>query len=297
MALKVPRVSTLAYRLYERRLLRELHHDRMPAHIGVVVDGNRRWAKLADSTTADGHLAGADKIVEFIDWCAELGVPTVTLYMLSTDNMNRSAEELEQLMEIIADTLDRLAESRPNGGSVRVNPVGQPELLPEALASRLRALATDDGASDHQQRAAESPSSGVVSTATGSIRRITGKAGRTQETPAIHVNVAVGYGGRQEIVDAVKALLRDAEDRSATLEETAEELTPGSISSWLYTRGQPDPDLIIRTSGEQRLSGFLMWQSVYSEFYFCEALWPDFRRVDFIRALRDYGQRQRRYGH
>ncbi|GAA4836451.1 polyprenyl diphosphate synthase [Garicola koreensis] len=298
MALKVPGLSTLAYRLYERQLQRDLRHDRMPAHIGVVVDGNRRWAKLADSSTADGHLAGADKIVEFIGWCAELGVPTVTLYMLSTDNMNRSAEELEQLMEIIADTLDRLAESRPNGGAVRVHPVGQPELLPQALASRLRALTTDDDAADDaaaQEPAAES-SSGVVSTATGSLRRIAGKVGRTQEAPAIHVNVAVGYGGRQEIVDAVKALLREAEERGATLDEVAEELTPGSISSWLYTRGQPDPDLIIRTSGEQRLSGFLMWQSVYSEFYFCEALWPDFRRVDFIRALRDYGQRQRRYG-
>ena len=296
MTLKVPGVNNLAYRLYERRLLRELRTDRMPAHIGVVVDGNRRWAKLSDSSAADGHLAGADKIVEFIGWCAELGVPTVTLYMLSTDNMNRSAEELEQLMEIIADTLDRLAESRPNGGAVRVNPVGQPELLPEALASRLRALSNDGDGPDPQAQASESTSAGVVSTATGSIRRITGKAGKSQEKPAIHVNVAVGYGGRQEIVDAVKDLLRDAQARGATLEDIAEELTPGSISSWLYTRGQPDPDLIIRTSGEQRLSGFLMWQSVYSEFYFCEALWPDFRRVDFIRALRDYGQRQRRYG-
>ena len=296
MTLKVPGVNNLAYRLYERRLLRELRTDRMPAHIGVVVDGNRRWAKLSDSSAADGHLAGADKIVEFIGWCAELGVPTVTLYMLSTDNMNRSAEELDQLMEIIADTLDRLAESRPNGGAVRVNPVGQPELLPEALALRLRALSNDGDGPDPQAQASESTSAGVVSTATGSIRRITGKAGKAQEKPAIHVNVAVGYGGRQEIVDAVKDLLRDAQARGATLEDIAEELTPGSISSWLYTRGQPDPDLIIRTSGEQRLSGFLMWQSVYSEFYFCEALWPDFRRVDFIRALRDYGQRQRRYG-
>src|SRR5699024_12225438 len=140
---------------------------------------------------------GADKIVEFIDWCADLGVPTFTLYMLSTDNMNRSAEELEKLMEIIADTLDRLSQSRPNGGSVRVHPVGQPELLPEALASRLRMLSTDAGHDDAPARgpAAES-SSGVVSTATGSIRRITGRAGRPQETPAIHVNVAVGYGGR-----------------------------------------------------------------------------------------------------
>ena len=287
-------LSDLAYTLYERRLSRALPKDRIPQHIGVVVDGNRRWAKLAGTPTADGHLAGANKIVEFIEWCAELGIPTVTLYMLSTDNMNRSAAELEQLTEIIADTLDRLAESRPGGRPVRVHPVGQPELLPESLAARLRGLSGSSAASTHDD-AGE-----TVSTATGSIRRIAAKAvGRSssaEEQPCVHVNVAVGYGGRQEIVDAVKDLLRDAESQGRTLSEVADELSPGSISRWLYTRGQPDPDLIIRTSGEQRLSGFLMWQSAYSEFYFCEALWPDFRRVDFIRALRDYAQRQRRFG-
>ena len=287
-------LSRLAYTVYERRLLRALPAARIPAHIGVVVDGNRRWAKLADTPTADGHLAGADKIVEFIGWCAELEIPTVTLYMLSTDNMNRSPEELEQLMEIIGDTLDRIAASRPNGRPVRVHPVGQPELLPEALASRLRTLSDDDVADPDGQNSVEP--SGVVSTSTGSIRRIVQKEGSSPKGPAVHVNVAIGYGGRQEIVDAVKALLRDAKNRGANIDEIAEEITPGSISSWLYTRGQPDPDLIIRTSGEQRLSGFLMWQSVYSEFYFAEALWPDFRRVDFLRALRDFANRQRRFG-
>lgn len=289
-----PGLTRLAYTVYERRLLRALRTERLPAHIGVVVDGNRRWAKLAETGTADGHLAGADKIVEFIGWCAELGIPTVTLYMLSTDNMNRSPDELDQLMEIIADTLDRIAASRPGGRPVRVHPVGQPELLPEALAARLRTLSTDDAGEAHEQ--ASDMASGTVSTATGSIRRIAEKVVRSREEPAVHVNVAIGYGGRQEIVDAVKELLRDAQAKGATLEEVAGQLTPGAISSWLYTRGQPDPDLIIRTSGEQRLSGFLMWQSVYSEFYFCEALWPDFRRVDFVRALRDYTQRQRRFG-
>lgn len=288
-------LSRLAYSVYERRLLRALPSERIPAHIGVVVDGNRRWAKLADTPTADGHLAGADKIVEFIGWCAELNIPTVTLYMLSTDNMNRSADELEPLIEIISDTLDRIAESKPHGGSVRVHPVGQPELLPEALASRLRALAGGKG-EDLENRGEEAPA-GVVSTATGSIRRIAQRETRSRSEPIVHVNVAIGYGGRQEIVDAFKALLRDAEARGASIDEVAQEISPGTISSWLYTRGQPDPDLIIRTSGEQRLSGFLMWQSAYSEFYFCEALWPDFRRVDFVRALRDYANRQRRFGH
>ncbi|GFZ92076.1 di-trans,poly-cis-decaprenylcistransferase [Nesterenkonia alkaliphila] len=267
-------LTHVAYAVYERRLRTELNSDRIPQHIGVMVDGNRRWAKLAGAPTAAGHRAGADKIVEFIGWCAELNIPTVTLYMLSTDNMNRSEDELEQLMEIIGDTLDRLAESRPGGRPVRVHPVGQPELLPEPLAAKLW----------------------DITTATGAIPRVSADGEPAGEDPCVHVNVAVGYGGRQEIVDAVKDLLRDAGKRGRTLAEVAEELSPGRISDWLYTRGQPDPDLIIRTSGEQRLSGFLMWQSAYSEFYFAEALWPDFRRVDFLRALRDFATRQRRFG-
>ncbi|GAA1807837.1 polyprenyl diphosphate synthase [Nesterenkonia flava] len=303
--MKLPSVGVrdLAYAVYERRLSRALPKDRIPEHIGVVVDGNRRWAKLAGTPTADGHLAGANKIVEFIGWCAEVGVPTVTLYMLSTDNMNRSASELEKLMEIIGDLLDKLSETRPGGHPIRVHPVGQPELLPEPLASRLRALGEKNDSREGTGRGdgavvagEEDPAAETVTTKTGSIRRIAARVRGTAEEPIVHVNVAVGYGGRQEIVDAVKALLRDAEREGRSLSEVADELTPGSISRWLYTRGQPDPDLIIRTSGEQRLSGFLMWQSAYSEFYFCEALWPDFRRVDFIRALRDYAQRQRRFG-
>ncbi|GAA3065471.1 isoprenyl transferase [Actinocorallia glomerata] len=298
-------LRNLAYSMYESRLSRALPRDRMPQHIGVVVDGNRRWAKLAGTPTADGHLAGANKIVEFIDWCADLGIPTVTLYMLSTDNMNRSADELDQLMEIIGDTLDRLAESRPGGRPVRVHPVGALEMLPEPLAARLRQLGERNAAaaepvSEASGGRGDDTDTGTgteaetVTTRTGSIRRIVRRS--REQAPVVHVNVAVGYGGRQEIVDAVKELLRDAETAGRGLAEVAEELTPGSISQWLYTRGQPDPDLIIRTSGEQRLSGFLMWQSAYSEFYFCEALWPDFRRVDFVRALRDYAQRQRRFG-
>ena len=297
-------LRNLLYSAYESRLSRALPEERMPQHIGVVVDGNRRWAKMAGTPTADGHLAGANKIVEFIGWCAELGIPTVTLYMLSTDNMNRSTEELDQLLEIIGDTLDRLAESRPGGRPVRVHPVGQPELLPEPLALRLRELGARQEAVVGRQGSRadtsgpEDTGGGTVTTKTGSIRRITAKmvARARQDVPVVHVNVAVGYGGRQEIVDAVKELLREAEEQGRTPGDLAEELTPGSISRFLYTRGQPDPDLIIRTSGEQRLSGFLMWQSAYSEFYFCEALWPDFRRVDFIRGLRDYAQRQRRFG-
>ncbi|MBG6182833.1 short-chain Z-isoprenyl diphosphate synthase [Arthrobacter sp. CAN_A214] len=245
------------YSYYERRLQRSLSPERIPHHIGVMVDGNRRWARLAGAPTSHGHQAGADKIHEFLGWCEELGVDVVTLYMLSTDNMGRPPEEVEQLLDIIANTLDRLGESN----RVRVQPVGALDLLPDNLAGKLTAL-----------------------------------AGQTEGIDGLHVNVALGYGGRREIVDAVKELMLDSAEAGKSLEELAGELTDQHISAFLYTRGQQDPDLVIRTSGEQRLSGFLMWQSAYSEFYFCEALWPDFRRVDFLRALRDYGRRQRRFG-
>ncbi len=251
------RFPGVVYAFYERKLRRSLSPDRIPEHIGVMVDGNRRWAKLAGAPTADGHQAGADKILEFLGWCQELGVRRVTLYMLSTDNLNRSPDELDPLLDIIGNTLDRLGEK----GDLRVNAVGALDILPANLAEKLNALGASTSGAD-----------------------------------GLHVNVAIGYGGRREIVDAVKELLHDAAAHGKSIEEITEELCDTQISEYLYTRGQPDPELVIRTSGEQRLSGFLMWQSAYSEFYFCEALWPDFRRVDFLRALRDYANRQRRFG-
>jgi len=250
-------LPNLAYRYYERRLAKSLPADKLPHHIGVMVDGNRRWAKLAGSPTMAGHQAGADKILEFLDWCEDLNIKMVTLYMLSTDNLNREASELRDLLEVIGGTLDRLGETN----RVKVQQVGAKDLLPEELAQKLATLEA------------------VTKNRTG-----------------VHVNVAIGYGGRREILDAFKALLGQAAQDGRTIEELAQNLSIDDIESALYTKGQPDPDLVIRTSGEQRLSGFLTWQSAYSEFYFCEALWPDFRRVDFLRALRDFADRQRRFG-
>ena len=251
------RFPGVVYAYYERKLRRSLNGATLPEHIGVMVDGNRRWAKLAGAPTSDGHQAGADKIVEFLGWCQEMGVRVVTLYMLSTDNLNRDADELEPLLDIIGNLLDRLGEE----GNLCIQPVGALDILPGRLAKQLTELGE-----------------------------------RTGGAEGLHVNVAIGYGGRREIVDAVKELLRDAESEGKDIARVTEEISAARISEYLYTRGQPDPELVIRTSGEQRLSGFLMWQSAYSEFYFCEALWPDFRRVDFLRALRDYASRQRRFG-
>ncbi len=251
------RMPRLLYGYYERRLVRALDRSRIPNHIGVMVDGNRRWAKQFNAPTRDGHQAGADKILEFLGWCQELGIKVVTLYMLSTDNMSRSSEELDELMGIIANTMDLLDAD----ADISVHAMGAPELLPDYLADRLSSLTA-----------------------------------RVPAKERIHVNMAIGYGGRREIVDAVKELLHDAEAAGRSMPEVADSLDVDDISKYLYTRGQPDPDLVIRTSGEQRLSGFLMWQSAYSEFYFCEALWPAFRRIDFLRALRDYAGRSRRFG-
>ncbi|ANS78698.1 Undecaprenyl diphosphate synthase [Serinicoccus hydrothermalis] len=253
----MPTPRDLVYRAYNSSLRRHLPTERLPRHIGVMLDGNRRWARRRGAQTADGHRAGADNIAPFLGWCEEARVEVVTLWLLSTDNLNRSAGELEPLLEIIEGVVQQLAAT----GRWRVRVVGALDLLPEATAARL-----------------------------------TEAAALTDEVDAMVVNVAIGYGGRREIADAVRSLLRGAAASGATLEEVASTVTVEDIAEHLYTRGLPDPDLVIRTSGEQRLGGFLLWQSAHSEFYFCEAFWPDFRKVDFLRALRAYAERERRFG-
>ncbi|MEJ7741473.1 MAG: isoprenyl transferase [Nocardioidaceae bacterium] len=253
----MPSVWSLAYDLYERRLLHRLSLDRIPGHIGVMCDGNRRWAKSFGEEPKGGYVAGADKIEDFLGWCDQLQVKLVTLWLLSTDNLARPAEEIEPLMRVIENLVDELA----GKGQWRINPVGALDLLPSATAVRLK-------------------------TAADSTRDIEGMT----------VNIAVAYGGRRELADAVRSLLHEHAAQGTTMEELAEFIDMEHIAEHLYTRGQPDPDLVIRTSGEQRMSGFLLWQSAHSEFYFCEAMWPDFRRTDFLRAIRDYGARNRRFG-
>jgi short-chain Z-isoprenyl diphosphate synthase len=251
------RVRGLAYRFYEHRIEKSLSPQAIPRHVGVMCDGNRRWARSAGlNDVSSGHQAGADKIFEVLQWCRETGVEVVTLWLLSTDNLARPAAELEPLLRIIEETVRELVAQ-----SWHVNPMGALDLLPADTARVLK----DAGES--------------TATQTGLL-----------------VNVAVGYGGRREIADAVRSLLQDHATRGTTIEELAEILDVEHISEHLYTAGQPDPDLVIRTSGEQRLGGFLLWQSAHSEFYFCDAYWPAFRRVDFLRALRSFAARQRRFG-
>jgi short-chain Z-isoprenyl diphosphate synthase len=250
----------VVYGVYERRLAATLASQGapVPRHVGVILDGNRRWARSVGASARDGHQRGADKIVDLLGWCDEAGVELVTLWLLSTDNLNRPEAELAQLLRIIEGVVQDLA--RPENRWT-LNIVGALDLLPDDTAARLKEAAEPT-------------------------------AGR----PGVEVNVAVGYGGRREIADAVRAMLQAHAAAGSTLEEVADYLDVEHIAEHLYTRGQPDPDLVIRTSGEQRLSGFLLWQSAHSEFYFCDAYWPDFRHVDFLRALRAYAARQRRFG-
>jgi short-chain Z-isoprenyl diphosphate synthase len=253
-------VKRLAYPTYEARLvryLRRLPADRLPMHVGVMLDGNRRWARAVGADAAAGHRAGAANISPFLEWCDDLGIEVVTLWLLSTDNLNRASEELSTLLRIIEDVVTELAAA----GRWRINPVGALDLLPDPTARTLKEAAA-----------------------------------ATERVPGMLVNVAVGYGGRREIADAVRSLLQHHAQEGTSLEELANILDVEHIADHLYTKGQPDPDLVIRTSGEQRLGGFLLWQSAHSEFYFCEAYWPDFRRVDFLRALRAYAARHRRFG-
>ena len=249
----------LLYRLYQRRLRRQLDPATVPRHIAVIVDGNRRWAKLRlQEHAAVGHRAGARKVPEFLSWCEDAGVGTVTLYLLSADNLKgREPGELEDLFTIIADLAETLSAHR----DWRVKHVGDPEILPPSLAATLADVEA-----------------------------------RTEGRQGLHINLAVGYGGRSEITSAMRSVIEAHRAAGGTLDTLAETLTPEVIGEHLWTRGQADPDLVIRTSGEQRLSDFMIWQSAHSEFYFVEALYPDLREVDLLRALRDFSRRSRRYG-
>jgi short-chain Z-isoprenyl diphosphate synthase len=250
----------LLYSIYERRLTARLAGKPVPRHVGVMCDGNRRWAReMGYVDPNDGHRMGAQRIKELLRWCDEAGVEHVTLWLLSTDNLNRPAAQLDPLLQIIEDLVTELAEDGQPWG---LRMVGALDLLPAHHAMALKAA---------EERTAD-------------------------RTGGPQVNVAVCYGGRREIADAVRSLLQEHAKTGGTIEELAEVLDVDHIAEHLYTRGQPDPDLVIRTSGEQRLSGFLLWQSAHSEFYFCDVNWPDFRHVDFLRALRSYANRQRRFG-
>ena len=255
-------LKALLYRLYERRLLADVLRHPRPKHLGLIQDGHRRYAREAGLSNSTGYALGAAKAEEVLTWCAELRIPMVTLWWLSTENFSRHPDEVEAVLDVIE---SKMGEWVSTGWmeqlGIRIRPIGKLELLP---VFALQALQKAEAA--------------------------------TRQHTRMLLNVGVGYGGRQEIVDAVKGYLHEHFERRQSAEEILGGLSPDAIAKYLYTYDCPDPDLIIRTSGEVRLSGFMLWQSAYSEYYFCDAYWPAFRRLDFLRAIRSYQQRQPRYG-
>jgi short-chain Z-isoprenyl diphosphate synthase len=252
-------VKGLLYGLYARRLRAQLRTVTPPRHVGMIVDGNRRWASRQDGVSvAEGHRAGADRMLDFLNWCDEARVVVVTLYLMSTDNVsNRNTKEIDDLAGIIADLAADLAEV-PDW---KIQHVGDATKIPAAMTEALERVSND-----------------------------------TAEREGLHINLAVGYGGRHEITEAVRDIIRQHESNGQGIDTLAEAITLENIADHLYTAGQPDLDLVIRTSGEQRISDFMLWQSAHTELYFVEALGPDLREIDVLRALRDFSRRHRRFG-
>lgn len=248
------------YGVYERWLRGQVIDKPKPGHIGVITDGNRRWAKQHNMVSWEGHREGADKVEKFLDWCMDLDIRTVTLYSFSTENFSRDEGEVRELMKLFEKTLeDVLKSDRIHRNRVRVRALGRTAMLPSSVQELIREVEE-----------------------------------ATKDYDGYYLNVALAYGGRAEIVDAVRMI---------AVEVKRGELEPGDIDeevieAHLYTAHlpQPDPDLVIRTSGESRLSNFLVWQSAYSELFIVDVYWPAFRKIDLIRAIRSYQQRTRRYG-
>lgn len=255
--------KNIAYRLYEKQLKDEvLEKGVFPRHIGLILDGNRRFAKRKGRDTTHGHQKGADKLDEVLGWCQEFDIDVVTVWVLSTDNLNREEKELKGLLSVIEKKMDDLAVSPAvHNNKMKIRVLGDTSVLPQNVLSSI----------DNAQKS-------------------------TAHYDEALLNIAIAYGGRQEITHAFKKLLHDKKTNGQHLEDIIADINPEEISKYLYTFDIVDPDLIIRTSGETRLSGFLLWQSAYSEYYFCDAYWPAFRHIDFLRAIRSYQQRQRRFG-
>ena len=255
-------LRSLIYGLYTRRLRTQLIDKPMPGHVGLIMDGNRRWARqMGMANPSLGHKHGAEHVEDVLRWCEAAGIKHVTVFVCSTENLLRRGDaEVAFLMRVIEEVVAANL-ARPNP-AWQVHIAGMLDVIPDSTARALK--------------------DAVAAT-------------RDCRTGA-HVTLAIGYGGRQEVLDAIVSLLREQDTAGSSLAELAATLTTEDIARHLYTAGQPDPDLVIRTSGEQRLSNFLLWQSAYSELYFCEAYWPAFREIDFLRALRSYAARGRRHG-
>ncbi|MBU2559867.1 di-trans,poly-cis-decaprenylcistransferase [archaeon] len=246
------------YRLYEWSLEGDVKKHRIPKHIAIIMDGNRRLAERLGLKPWEGHRMGADKVEDVLEWCIDVGIETITVYAFSTENFSRPKEELEKLFDIFEEYFGKIArDKRIHKNRVKVKAIGKIERFPDRVREAIK----------HAEEV-------------------------TKDYDVLQFNLAMAYGGRAEVLDALKKIAGDVKSGKIELEA----ITESTISENLYTNGLPDPDLIIRTSGEERISGFLLWQSAYSELYFCESYWPGFRKIDFLRAIRTFQERKRRFG-
>ncbi|NOQ53766.1 MAG: di-trans,poly-cis-decaprenylcistransferase [Thermoplasmata archaeon] len=251
-------VSDTVYRTYEHKLLKDVQQGPVPGHVAIIMDGNRRFADSFGLGASDGHEMGRDKLEELLDWCVEVGIRVLTVYAFSTENLNRDPGEVEELMSLFAKNFRKAGDDeRVHKHRIRIRAIGNLELLPQEVQEAIRYAEE-----------------------------------RTAEYTDYSFNLAVAYGGREEILNAIRLLAKDAVDTKIAVDDIDEDL----FSKYLYTSDIPDPDLILRTSGEERISNFLLWQLAYSELYFTDVYWPGFRKVDFLRSIRAYQLRKRRYG-
>jgi tritrans,polycis-undecaprenyl-diphosphate synthase [geranylgeranyl-diphosphate specific] len=248
------------YSFYQRRLESEILRSPLPNHVAIVLDGNRRWAKFNLLDTAIGHNHGADKAEELLNWIHDIGVKITTLYILSTENLERKDEELDNIYKLLKIKLEKLYnDERVHRRRMKIKAIGDTKLLPRDLQEVLTRLEES-----------------------------------TAEYDSMFLNIAIAYGGQKELIEAIRKIAQMAKEGQIEVDGINEK----TIESCLYTSHlpQPSPDLILRTSGEKRLSGFLIWQSAYSELMFMDVFWPEFRKIDLMRAIRTYQRRVRRYG-
>ncbi len=251
-------ISSTAYQTYEKRLIREVLTMPVPHHVAIIMDGNRRYARDFGMLVAEGHDKGRQKLEDVLEWCVEIGVKMLTVYAFSTENVGRSKAEVDTLMRMFVENFRRLGDDqRVHKNKIRVRVLGQRELLPKDLQEAI----------EYAEK-------------------------KTEAYDKYNFNLAVGYGGREEIVQGIKKLAVAVKEGRLKVDDINEE----TFSKFLYTKDMPDPDLILRTSGEERISNFLLWQLAYSELYFSDIYWPGFRKIDFLRAVRSFQLRKRRFG-